>query len=646
MSGQWEVVGKKKEKGSKDLNQKVVKQINKTKPENHNVKVEDVLAKSQVKNLYSNGKNKENKPVEVKKDGGSKKTKIQEKTQEVKPKAPKSIESALNLIDVDAFKNVFEKNKSQFPDAPIVWLKELSWFLNQKLNVEVHDPVFATKPENYPLKIVPSGILSVIEKVTQVVDKNNLQVFFDIALTSMATDMSKNLPALGYKLFLQHIALKDPKLVRANLGKYCVLRTSYQNRPNIGLSILWAVGQAGIRDFQTGLAIFQDLMLPLIELKNYSRFIVQYLIKLISAVDEAALSKEQFVSILDVVFSNRKNFPNDLKQDLLTVVPTLKSFLFTNKKESSCVDFYLKKIPTAGNDSFKDCLCDVVVEGFSRDQSSLEHWSKIYNKNVASSAILLKYIAKNWQTLSPKINKKVLSQTLNQILIESKELRTKKKKEEGLIEAIHISEELLGKMANKKASRSWFRFLFYTTTLLLAIYIYADTKQAGSWQKSNTRKFLTETGVCDYTHKVVSKVQDGWLAVDNQIMENFPTYRQGVIDFSQPYIEFLRSFGQILCNMCTNIKEIIIEKYPVVVKSIDSYAPGVVEQSQNAVTTAWSSSVFYVSRSIDYLRTEVFVGQLSPANMQRVVYEAFNTTQTKATEYYHWLYEKVQNTIK
>ncbi|KYB26829.1 Transmembrane protein 214-B-like Protein [Tribolium castaneum] len=613
MSGQWEVVGKKKEKGAKDLSQKVGKQ-SRNKPENLNVKVEDVLAKSQVKNLYSNGKNKENKPVEVKKDAGPKKAKVQDKVQEAKPKAPKSLESALNLIDSDAFKNIFEKNKTQFPDAPIV-----------------HDSVFASKPDNYPLKIVPSGVLSVIEKVAQVVDKNNLLVFYDIALTSMATDMSKNLPALGYKLFLQHIALKEPKLIRANLGKYCVLRTSYQNRPNIGLSILWAVGQAGIRDFQTGLAIFQELMLPLIELKNYSRFIVQYLIKLISGADQATVSKEQFVSLLDVVFSSKKNFPSDLKQDLVTVVPTLKSFLATSK-EPTCVDFYLKKIPTVGNDSFKDCLCDVIVDGFNRDQSSLESWGKNYTKN--------------WQTLSCKINKKVLAHTLNQILLESNELRTRKKKDEGLIEAIRVSEELLGKMANKKSSRSWFKFLFYTTTLLLAIYIYADTKQAGSWQKSNTRKFLVETGVYDYTHKAVGKVQEGWLVVDNKIKENFPTYRQAVIEFSEPYIEFFNSFGQILCNLFANIKEAVIEKYPVVVKSIDSYAPGVVEQSQNAVSTAWSSSVFYVNRSIDYLRTEVFVGQLSPENMQRVVYEAFNTTQTKATEYYHWLYEKVQNTIK
>lgn len=109
-----------------------------------------------MKNLYSNGKNKENKPVEVKKEGATKKhQKSPEKSQEVvKMKVSKSIESALNQVDADAFKNIFEKNKSQFPDAPIVWLKELCWFLNQKLNVEVHDPVFSSKSQDYPIKIV------------------------------------------------------------------------------------------------------------------------------------------------------------------------------------------------------------------------------------------------------------------------------------------------------------------------------------------------------------------------------------------------------------------------------------------------------------------------------------------------------------
>lgn len=57
-------------------------------------------------------------------------------------------------IDVDEFRAIFEKSKNHYPDAPIVWLKELVQFLNQKVPIEVQDHVFASKPEGYPLNLV------------------------------------------------------------------------------------------------------------------------------------------------------------------------------------------------------------------------------------------------------------------------------------------------------------------------------------------------------------------------------------------------------------------------------------------------------------------------------------------------------------
>lgn len=69
----------------------------------------------------------------------------------------------------------------------------------------------------------------------------------------MATDMSKGLSALGHKIYLQYLAMKDPKIASTNLQKHSVLRNSYQNRQNIGLSVLWALGQAGLKDFNIGL---------------------------------------------------------------------------------------------------------------------------------------------------------------------------------------------------------------------------------------------------------------------------------------------------------------------------------------------------------------------------------------------------------
>lgn len=55
------------------------------------------------------------------------------------------------------------------------------------------------------------------------------------------------------------------------------LRNSYQNRPNIGLALLWSVGQAGKNDLQTGVRIWLEMMLPVMSMKHYTRFVVEYL---------------------------------------------------------------------------------------------------------------------------------------------------------------------------------------------------------------------------------------------------------------------------------------------------------------------------------------------------------------------------------
>lgn len=128
MSGQWEVVGKKKDKPTK---QPVVKTNNNIQKKTINkVKIDEVckyvlyrttkilivsfwiiinkilVPKSQVQNLYnSNKSNKENKkPNEKPKtpENNVKKTQKKEKSQELaKPKPPKSIESALNNVCIN-----------------------------------------------------------------------------------------------------------------------------------------------------------------------------------------------------------------------------------------------------------------------------------------------------------------------------------------------------------------------------------------------------------------------------------------------------------------------------------------------------------------------------------------------------------------
>lgn len=154
---------------------------------------------------------------------------------------------------MEDFKSCLELSKERFPDAPLVWLKELSAFLNSKISLEINDSVFSTKSDAYPLNTVPAPIKQIMDKALQEAGKPIAQVFFDNSVTAMASDMSKGFPAVGHKLWIQLLALYSPQITATHLEKHILLRTSYQNRQAIGLSILWAVGQGGIKDFHTGL---------------------------------------------------------------------------------------------------------------------------------------------------------------------------------------------------------------------------------------------------------------------------------------------------------------------------------------------------------------------------------------------------------
>lgn len=241
---------------------------------------------------------------------------------------------------------------------------------------------------------MPSGLKSIIEKSVKEAGKNNTQLFFDICLTSMATDMSRNLSALGNKFYLQYISMNEPRLISANINKHVTLRNSYQNRPNIGLSILWAIGHVGITDLHSGLTAFQELFLPLLEMKNYSRFVVQYLLDLLSRKYDDSISRDEFLLILDTIYSNKKNFPTDLKEELSKKIANVKELLFKNNKEKyhSYIEVLLKKIITNSNKPYQSYICDVLVEIFVKDATTLSTWNKVYAKNVAASSILLRHI--------------------------------------------------------------------------------------------------------------------------------------------------------------------------------------------------------------------------------------------------------------
>lgn len=149
-------------------------------------------------------------------------------------------------------------------------------------------------------------------------------------------------------------------------------------------------------------SVFEEIMLPLIEMKNYSRYIIKYLIDLIKRFDKSGCSvnKEQYLLIFDTIFSSKKNFPNDLAKDLNSVLPNLKQLFFNNDNNEKYYNFTemlwsrLQQDHSNNGKLYRDEVCEVLITCLSRDQTSFGAWSKNYTKALKASAIFLNYIGR------------------------------------------------------------------------------------------------------------------------------------------------------------------------------------------------------------------------------------------------------------
>jgi TMEM214, C-terminal, caspase 4 activator len=86
---------------------------------------------------------------------------------------------------------------------------------------------------------------------------------------------------LGYKVILQQIAKEEPSVCGNSLARSVMLRNSYQNKPQIGLTILWVLGQGGFHNVSVGLKVWHDIMLPVLDSKHYATFVGDYLYRIL-----------------------------------------------------------------------------------------------------------------------------------------------------------------------------------------------------------------------------------------------------------------------------------------------------------------------------------------------------------------------------
>ncbi|XP_011495907.1 PREDICTED: transmembrane protein 214 [Ceratosolen solmsi marchali] len=672
--GVWEVVGKnKKEKNVGKVGK--LSKVEKKKFIENAPKLEDFLPLDQVRSLYNNlDGNKENKKPVKEKESKTKENEEKKKQQRQlqiekkkeehpKEKIPKSIEEALNWIDVTEVQNLLLNHQARFPDAPLIWLKILVAFLNSKITVEKDDPVFSSRPSTYPLILLPKDLRNVFEKTIENAGASNIQLFYEFILTAMTTKMVKGVPVVGYKIFVQLLAKYDPKLSMVNIPKLISMRNSYQNRKPIGLSLLWSFNQGGRENLMIGLQVWHEVMSPMLEAKSYSSYIIQMLNDLLTwHSDEKNLQTDLYFNILEDFCSGKLNISQSVIDEGILILIKLRIILFKNNSINyrKLFETLFFKVTPKTLEKYKNESLKMLLNCVIHDEQCFNVWESLHMKNLFISSEFLKYIDSCWHSVHLFIN--TISFTNVLISFQSsykKSKKGKRKEDKYLYLCSSLSKELLKRMCTNKSKKSsllWKFGSFFLLFLLSLIVVY-DIYKHESLEATNIGSFIRDKEITTHVQKTYVFIKSYFIKQFEYFEANFPQYYKTIVDLFNSYIKLIN-------DVCLVAKSVIIQLYsnfssyfstiiPIVVAKIELYVPGLLDFIQQNASNGIQIMKIYAELMIDqiinnltkvvrWLKTNVFIGKLSPENLQIYANQALNVTHTSATKIYYWVYKNMQ----
>lgn len=309
---------------------------------------------------------------------------------------PKNLEAGLAALNIGDIESLLESYRTSYPDSPLHWLKAVVELLNARLNCET-DPTFVGRSPNYPANIVPPALRELIVRTLRDAGPTNVQYFFDQTLNSLVVDQSKNLPVLGYKITAQLIAFEWPAICGQSLAKTAILRNSYQNRPPIGLGLLWSVAQGGFRDAAVGVRVWQNLLLPVLEIKAYTRFVCDYVVRVLQRAPAEGpfdMSAEEALRAYDELTVTRTGLARELQAQLTEAAALLlRLYVQANAKCTSLFVPLFKRLGTAASAARQEALAGALVECLQRDTDCLKAWRINFRKHAAESNLLLRTLS-------------------------------------------------------------------------------------------------------------------------------------------------------------------------------------------------------------------------------------------------------------
>ena len=197
--------------------------------------------------------------------------------------------------------------------------------------------------------------------------------------------------------------------------------------------------------------------------------------------------------------------------------------------------------------------------------------------------------------------------------------------------------------------------------LLTGAVVGYDTYKHGNFEESSTGKFLKRSGLSEHGQKAWIVTQEYSSKVLEFIEASSPEYYKATIETCKPYIKLAEDFYLVMKNVSLKIYDNAVvyvgKNGPVVIQAIEHYVPGMLDEIRLRSNQGFELVKVYSGvcaekiseqsvATLQWLQRNVFVGKLSPENLQSYASQAINTTQSLASQTYDWVYEKVQTLSK
>ncbi|XP_060653969.1 transmembrane protein 214 isoform X1 [Drosophila nasuta] len=682
-NNQWEVVAKSRKQ--RNLEKKVTAHTEQKRIAAQLPKLEELLPTQQYRNLFGNHNNNNNnkshspaKSTSSVASASSKSKSPRKSNNNAKSNAtagggaggngdaakkqakqtstkPKTLEQAMKQITPDDFAAQVAQVKISCPGSELRWLSNIASYLNGALSYDC-DPVFSGRSAQYPSNLASSALKQSILEFLSSVGETNLEYFFYSLLDSMATELNNGQHVAGYKFVLQLIGQHWPSICSHNMAKTALLRNSYQNRSNICLSILWAIGQGGHQSLTEGVKVWQNLMLPNLELRSFSKFVVEHIERVLLAAvarktdDHLLINQQEFFYCYNSLNSTYNNLPKELQQSLKRSARLLlQRYIQSPVKQANIFLTLLREIKTDGGkqrNEIDGCISCLLSSGAD---DCFKVWRMNYKKQQLPSLLLLRAIDNDWTDST-----KLLAQSeayhafLQDVRGLNEELQSAKRKDiyvddlQSVLKTVQEKSSAQQKKNKQNASQKkkcgcckWALGSIFIIALIAGALCYdTETNGKGVFEKSATGKILKNAGVLPH-------VQKAWYVTMGASARGYKWAEEHVPPYAEPALKTGCNLWKLARNACCNAYTNGLNywrlKWPAVAKFIDQYVPDLSKKLEAFAAGAKDVAVNSYEKSATIIKEKVLVGRFSPENIN----QALNQTRNAALEYYNQFHKKV-----